>query len=338
MFISLPFMPESPTWLVNKGRKEKASQSLRKIHKTNPSYNPTSDLALLEVQKHQESLNMEGSTWISLITDPIERRKTLYSCGAMFAQQINGILFFYNYGVIFAEAIGMSDPFTISLITNILQIFAVGAAVLLGNKVRRRSNLLVTTGMMFFAFIVIGKSIRRISTDRGLTISTGGIGTKTIDKASKYVIVVFSYVIIVAFNFGLGPLAYTVAREMAIGRNQNKIMSASIIVFFITTWAVSFTAPYLYYSANLGPMLGFIYAGTTLISLLYIWFCVGETTGRSNAEIAALFARGIPVRQWRHTSLPEVREEFEEKIGHNESSENEKSAEKAMSISHSESV
>ena len=76
-------------------------------------------------------------------------------------------------------------------------------------------------------------------------------------------------------------------------------MSASIVVFFVTTWAVSFTAPYMYYTANLGPMLGFVYAGTSVISCLYIYFCVGETNGRSMAEIELFFQDKIPVRQWR---------------------------------------
>ena len=90
--------------------------------------------------------------------------------------------------------------------------------------------MLVATAMMFCAFLVIG-----------------GIGTqKEPTTSSQYVIVVFSFVIIVAFNYGLGPLAYTVAREMAVGPNQNKIMSFSIVFFYFITWLVSFTAPNMY--------------------------------------------------------------------------------------------
>ncbi|KIV80999.1 hypothetical protein PV11_08453 [Exophiala sideris] len=297
MFILLPFIPESPSWFIFKGRKADAEKALVKINKSNTGYDSGTDLVVLEEALRREREN-EASSWMSLVRNPIERRKTIFSCGAMFAQQINGILFFYVYGVIFAQAIGIKQPFTISLITNILQIFAVGASVIFGKKVRRRENLLITTGMMFFAFIVIG-----------------GIGTKkTISTASQYVIVIFSYVIIVAFNFGLGPLAYTVAREVAVGPNQNKIMSASIVVFFVTTWAVSFTAPYMYYTANLGPMLGFVYAGTTLLSMLYIWFCVGETTGRTNLEISMFFQDRVPVRKWRTHIFPDVGE-FQNRSG-----------------------
>lgn len=171
----------------------------------------------------------------------------------------------------------------VQLIVNIVQIIAVGASVVTGNKVRRRVNLMVTNGMMLVAFVVIG-----------------GIGTQsTLTTASQYVIVVCSFVVVVAFNFGLGPLAYTIAREMAVGTNQNKIMSSSIVIFYFVTWLVSFTAPYLYYDAGLGPMLGFVYAGTTALAILWTWYCVGETSGRTNLEVSLFFTERIPARAWR---------------------------------------
>ena len=86
---------------------------------------------------------------------------------------------------------------------------------------------------------------------------------------------------------------------MAIGMNQNKIMSAAIVVFYFVTWAFSFTAPYMYYDAGLGPMICFVYAGTTTFTLVYTWFCVGETAGRSSTEISRFFTERVPVRQWK---------------------------------------
>lgn len=284
MLAGLLVIPESPTWYMNKGRRTEAEAALRKINRSNKSYDPTNDIAVLEeaIERQREHETVaEGASWSALIVDPIERRKLFYSCGSMVAQQINGIVFFYSYGVIFAQSLGLAQAFTISLITNILQVVAVGASVLLGNKVPRRINLLVTTGMMFFAYIIIGS-----------------IATHKVTTGPAIAIVTISYIVIVAFNFGLGPLAYTWASEAAVGPNRNKIMSCSIVSFFLATWVISFTAPYLYYDANLGAMLGFVYAGTTIISLLYIYFCVGETTGRSILEISMFFQEGIPVRQW----------------------------------------
>ncbi|WYZ44975.1 hypothetical protein EsH8_VIII_000291 [Colletotrichum jinshuiense] len=287
MFAFLPFIPESPLWYMFKGRPAEAEQSFRKINRSQPDYDPTHDMTVAQNARNAEVEHAEASSWGALFTDPIERRKFTYSAGAMFSQQICGILFFYVYGVVFVQAIGVSDPFLVQLIVNIVQIIAVGAAVVTGNKVRRRINLMITNCMMLVAFLIIG-----------------GVGVKPLTTATQYVIVVFSFVVVVGFNFGLGPLAYTIAREMAVGPNQNKIMSASIVIFYFTTWLVSFTAPYLYYDAGLGPMVGFVYAGTTCLALIWTWYCVGETSGRTTQEILLFFSERVPVRAWRTHVFP----------------------------------
>lgn len=293
MLFCLPFTPESPMWYAMKGKLEQAEVALKKINRSTPGYSPSHDLEVLDDASKREQTGTAESSWVSLIKDPIERRKLLYSCGAMVAQQINGIQFFYSYGVVFAQSLGIKEAFTISLITNVLQVIAVAASVLLGNKVPRRKNLLVCTCGLFAALLVVG-----------------GLGTKReFTTGISAAIVVFSYVVIVCFNFSLGPLAFTIASEVAVGRNRNKIMSCSIVSFFFTVWVISFTSPYLYYDANLGPMLGFIYAGTTCITLAYVWFCVGETTGRSVLEIEHFFVEKIPTRKWKDHVFDNIAQE-----------------------------
>lgn len=51
-------------------------------------------------------------------------------------------------------------------------------------------------------------------------------------------------------------------------------------------------------------MIGFVYGATTTSLLAYSWFCVGETAGRSNAEIERLFQDKVPARQWATYVIP----------------------------------
>lgn len=152
---------------------------------------------------------------------------------------------------------------------------------------RRRINLLVCSAGMLVSLVAVG----------GLgTTHRGGPFTKGVGAA----IVVFAYLNVFFFNFSIGTLSYTIASEMSVGRNRNKITACAIGVFFFCTWLMVFTSPYMYYTANLGPMVGFVYGGTTLFgTMAYVWFCVGETTGRSNTEIDRLFHEKVPVREWR---------------------------------------
>ncbi|CAI7617388.1 unnamed protein product, partial [Penicillium viridicatum] len=287
MIILLPFIPESPVWYVSKSRYEAAEAALRKIYRMQ-DYNPAQDLRLIQGQVEKEREMESESSWSSLFKDPTERRKLLYSCGAMFVQQINGIQFWYTYGVVFAQSIGVGEPFTINTVIYVLQIITVGISVALGNKLRRRTNLLVCTIGMLCSLVAVG----------GLgTTRQGGSFTQSVGIA----IVVFAYINIV---FLTSPtLSYTISSEMAVGQNRNKITACAMGVFFFTVWLITFVCLYTYYSANLGPMLGSIFGGTSLICLLYIWFCVGETTDRTNNDISQLFKEKVPVRQWKNHVL-----------------------------------
>ena len=71
---------------------------------------------------------------------------------------------------------------------------------------------------------------------------------------------------------------------------------------------IVFTLPYLYYSANLGPKTGFVYTGLCVITFAYVYFCVGEVTGRSMEEINWFFINGIPARKWQDQPFPVVRD------------------------------
>ncbi|KAK4498379.1 hypothetical protein PRZ48_011037 [Zasmidium cellare] len=286
MLILLIFTPESPVWYMAKNRREDAKKALVKINRSSPDYDVAPDLKVIEDQINLDREMAAESSWISLITDPVERRKLIYACGVMFAQQINGIQFWYTYGVVFAQSIGVGEPFTINTIIYVVQIITVGLSVVFGNRMNRRTNLLVCTIGMLVSLVCVG--------GLGTTKDADGNFSRGIGIG----IVVFAYFNIVFYNFSIGTLSYTIASEMAVGRNRNKITACALGTFFFTVWLMVFTSPYLYYDAGLGPMVGFVYAGTTLFTLAYSWFCVGETTGRTNAELERFFVEKIPVREW----------------------------------------
>ncbi|KAI5305431.1 hypothetical protein KEM56_004468 [Ascosphaera pollenicola] len=278
------FVPESPRWLVRRGKHEKARAALTQINKGDETYDVDREFNEMKQSVEEESLLSENSRWRDLIFDPIERRKLIFSCGALIAQQVNGIQWFYYFGTVFAKSIGLSDPFLMTLIVFCIQLVVVFVAVLTANKLPRRPTLLYTTGVMMVSIFVVG--------------CLGIPDPEPSDTIGK-VIITFIILEIAAFNLAWGPLGWTIASEMASGRNRNKIYAVAVACFWVTVWAIVFTLPYLYYDANLGPMTGFVYAGLSFVTLAYVWFCVGETTGRTMEEIEHFFAAGIQARKWK---------------------------------------
>jgi sugar porter (SP) family MFS transporter len=284
ILLGIWWVPESPRWLVRNGNSEKATRALRLLYHDDKAYDPKPMMRTIEEDLERErEMEAEGG-WMQLLTDPIERRKVVYSAGALVAQQINGIQWFYYFGTVFSKAIGLTDPFLMTLIVFIIQVFVVLAAVLLANKLPRRPLLMITTGIMTVSIFVVGC----------LGIP-GGTPSSTIGK----VIISFVIIEIVAFNFAWGPLGWTIASEMAVGRNRNKIYAIAVASFWVTVWVTVFTLPYLYYSANLGPKTGFVYTGLCFVTWAYVYFCVGEVTGRSMEEINGFFRDGIPAKRWK---------------------------------------
>ncbi|KAG9962516.1 hypothetical protein KCU61_g4621, partial [Aureobasidium melanogenum] len=284
VYLFIFFVPESPRWLLRAGKEDRAKAALHSIHRDDKTYDPEQDILGLRAAIDKEISLAEESSWLSLLTDPIERRKLVFSAGALIAQQINGIQWFYYFGTVFSKAIGLKDPFLMTVIVFLIQIVTVFLAVMFANRIPRRPLLLATTAIMTVSIFIVGC----------LGIPGGDV-SPTFGK----VIISFVIIEITAFNFAWGPLGWTIASEMAVGRNRNKIYAIAVASFWITVWATVFTLPYLYYSAGLGPKTGFIYTGLCFVTLSYVYFCVGEVTGRTMEEIESFFANGIPVKEWR---------------------------------------
>jgi MFS transporter, SP family, general alpha glucoside:H+ symporter len=51
--------------------------------------------------------------------------------------------------------------------------------------------------------------------------------------------------------------------------------------------------------ANLGGKSCFIFAGLSVLYLIYLWFCQPETAGRTYEELDEMFMNGVPARKFR---------------------------------------
>jgi sugar porter (SP) family MFS transporter len=154
---ALPFLPESPRWLIGNERHEEAKEILVKYHGNG---NANDELVNIEFAEIQQTINQEMSlgkqSWKQLVSTPGNRYRTfLILCCAYFPQWSgSGLVSYYLAPVL--RTIGITSEERITLINGIIQIWnmivsMVGANLV--NRLGRRKIFVSATALMLLAMI-----------------------------------------------------------------------------------------------------------------------------------------------------------------------------------------
>ncbi|KAI8308609.1 General alpha-glucoside permease [Colletotrichum sp. SAR11_59] len=110
-------LPESPTWLLMKGRREEATKALRKFN--GPKHNVEETLAIMETTLEKErELNNRGASYLECFKGPNLRRTTIVVV-VYLAQQLAGSNFVPSY---FFTIAGVGNPIGIAQVCYSIQL------------------------------------------------------------------------------------------------------------------------------------------------------------------------------------------------------------------------
>lgn len=152
------FVPESPRWLMAKGRTEEAHKVLAKVHANGDL---DDEVVVLEMHEIKDTITLEkefeGNSWLQFIKTKGNRRRLiiLLTLGLFSQWSGNGIASYYLNIVL--KNVGITSASTQLVINGCLQILDIIVAVgqcFVVDKVGRRTLFLVATGGMFVTFIV----------------------------------------------------------------------------------------------------------------------------------------------------------------------------------------
>jgi MFS transporter, SP family, general alpha glucoside:H+ symporter len=115
-----------------------------------------------------------------------------------------------------------------------------------------------------------------------------------------------------AFQLSVGQLGWALPAEMGSTRLRQKTVCLARNAYYIVSVISGVLEPYFINPTawNLRGYTGFIWGGTALCTLVWAYFRLPETMGRTFSELDILFAQKISARKFK---LTEVRE-FDENV------------------------
>jgi MFS transporter, SP family, sugar:H+ symporter len=266
--IALFFIPESPRFLVVKGRKQVASSVLTRLFGASEGDRKLGEIeASLASDRHRPRL-------ADLIDKASGRIRPIVWVGIGLAsfQQFVGINIIFYYGAVLWQAVGFSenDALLINVISGVLSIGACFVAIALIDKLGRKPLLWIGSLGMAVTLGLVGIAFSTGHLDEGGTLVLGdGMGVLALVAANLYV---------VFFNASWGPVMWVMLGEMF--PNQIRGSGLAVAGFFqwASNFAVTMTFPIFLASIGLAVTYG-LYALAAVISVFFVLKLVRETKG-----------------------------------------------------------
>ncbi|KAG0651218.1 Maltose transport MAL11 [Hyphodiscus hymeniophilus] len=289
----LPFFPESPYWLVAHGKMEQARKNIVKLH--NADFDVDGHLA--EIKDSLDRLRMENESQGSYkeCFNKANWKRTLVAVSVFFIQNACGSSWVIGYMSYFMELAGLSSLKAFDTTVGLSGVMLVGNVFgwFLVEKLGRRGTALYGCAVLSITLIIIGIL--------AVVPTTNAIWGQVAFMA------VWSFV----YQATIGASAWPIVTENSTSRLRGPTQALSTMMNGLSSAIWSFALPYAVNpdQGNLQGKIAFLFGGTLIVAVVFIYFFIPESKGRTYLEMDELWSRGIPARKFASTELSTVIDE-----------------------------
>lgn len=269
-------LPETPRWLVSKGRDAQATRSLVRLRRL-PADSPYIIAEIEEIKGNYEYERSLGSaSYLECFKGTIGKR-TITGITLQSLQQLVGINFIIYYGTsYFSENVqGLPGAFILQVITNLVNVIMTFPGLYAIDRFGRRPVLLTgAIGMGTCQFIV----------------AACGAATPTTNFNSQAAQFAFVCIYISFFASTFGPAAWVVTGEMFPLKVRAKCLSMTTAANWFFNWLLSFITPYL--TGALNPTQSnvfWIWGSFCWIAAVFVYTMIYETKDMTLEQVNELY-------------------------------------------------
>lgn len=280
--LGLPFLPESPYWLVMKNKHDKARKSLQRLSP------PGEDIEarLAQIQHTVDTERRLAVTDVSLADcfrgTNARRSRVILIC--MYMPQIVGAVLSSN-APYFLNQTGL-DSHTVVMLTQIgISIGVLSAIVNVFMMMRLQHRTLMIFGICLCIMMYFIMGVASVVPKSTTTLTVIGVALQFTS---------ISYGPAVGASMAIaGEVSSTRLRAKSVG------LGAAFSATMSTIWTI--VLPYLFNQdeANLGGKIGWIFFGMSLIYIVIVYFDVPGTKGRTYEELDIMFEKRLPARKFQ---------------------------------------
>ncbi|XP_064536554.1 facilitated trehalose transporter Tret1-like [Drosophila montana] len=265
-FIFIIWLPESPVYLVQKGKPERAMKGLKSLRKTDADIN--SEMAAFEAESKKEKIMLRNA-----MLRKTTIRGLIIAVLLMMLQQFTGIngIVFYVTGIFDKAGTGLS-PSNCTIITGVVQIITTFLSTLIIDRVGRKVLLLISAFLMLIANLTMGFFFKFLT-----------------DKNIGWLSILAIALFFIGFAMGFGPICWLVMAELF--AEDVKPICASIVG--TSAWLFGFVVAKMFpiLVREFGSAVTFwVFAFFSILACFFVIFFVPETKGKTLEEIQGLLS------------------------------------------------